>query len=70
MIKHPQNGPTFSKAPSKKHRMTDAERAAWEARKDAKLEETKRAAAGSRSFLQHMHNDPTSWIEKYVRKPK
>jgi hypothetical protein len=58
MVRHPQNGPTFSKAPPKKlPPMTDAERAARQARKDAELEQTKRTAAKTRSFNQLLHKD-------------
>jgi hypothetical protein len=57
-MKHPHNGPTFSKAPQKKrHVMTDAELAASQRRKDAELEETKRVAADSRRFHQLMNRD-------------
>ena len=51
MSKHPQNGPTFSKAPLKKRRLvTDEQRAAWLDRQEAELEEKKREAAKSRAF--------------------
>jgi hypothetical protein len=54
--RHPQNGPTFSKSPKKQKLMTDDERAVWQARKDAELEQTKRDAAKSASKL---HTDDT-----------
>jgi hypothetical protein len=58
VARHPQNGPTFSKTPQKKRGiMTDAERAAWQARKDAEQEEMKRTAAQTRSFNQLLRND-------------
>jgi hypothetical protein len=63
--KHPQNGPTFSKAPPKKRSpMTDAERANWQAREDAELEETKRTAARMRSFLKLLHQDPEKALQQ------
>ena len=65
MTKHPQNGPTFSKAPPKKRaRMTDAEKAAWQARKDAELEETKRTAARSRKLHQLINKDPKGFLRE------
>jgi hypothetical protein len=69
--RHPQNGPTFTKAPpAKRRRMNDDERAALQTRKDVELEEAKRTAATSRGFLQLMHNDPASWFKKYVHPKK
>lgn len=65
MARLPQNGPTFSKAPPKKRLpMTDAERAAWQARKDADLEEAKRTAAKTRKFLQTLHKDPKAALQQ------
>jgi hypothetical protein len=59
MGKRPQNGPTFTKAPPKKRPpMTDDERVAWQARKDAELEDTKRTAAKTRNLHQLIHKDP------------
>jgi hypothetical protein len=67
IVKHPQNGPTFSKTPAKKRsRMTDAELAAWQARQDAELEERKRTAAEERSFHQLINKDPKSAIQKLM----
>ena len=43
MTRHPQNGPSLSKAPEKKRKpMTDEERAAYLDRKDAALAEKKK----------------------------
>jgi hypothetical protein len=63
--KHPQNGPTFSKAPPKKPpRMSDEELAAWRARQNAELKETKRAAAAARSFSQLVRRDPKAALQE------
>jgi hypothetical protein len=63
--RHPQNGPTFTKAPpTKRRRMTDDERAAWQARKDAELEETKQMAARTRKFNQLLRKDPTVALQE------
>ena len=65
MVRHPQNGPTFSKAPSKKRpRMTDAELAAWQARNDAETEETKQTAARSRRLGQLLHKDKKGFLRE------
>jgi hypothetical protein len=64
MVRHPQNGPTFTKAPPNKRRMTDAERAAWQARNDAEMEETKRTAARSRHLHQLLHKDRKGFLRE------
>ncbi|MFZ1961895.1 MAG: hypothetical protein WAU78_00230 [Roseiarcus sp.] len=59
MSKHPQNGPTFSKAPPKKHKpLTDQELAERQGRKDATVAETIRVAAKTRKFNQLLRKDP------------
>ena len=64
-MRHPQNGPTLSKAPPKKrHRMTDAELAALQSRQHGELEETKRTAAKSRRFHQRINNDPNGVLQE------
>ena len=64
-MRHPQNGPTFSKAPPKKRsQMTDAERAARHTRKEAELEEMKRTAAEERRFQQLVHNDRKAALQE------
>ena len=54
MAKHPQNGPTFSKAPQKKSRLMTV---SSPDRRQAELEETKRVAANTRRFNQLLHRD-------------
>jgi hypothetical protein len=64
MTKHPQNGPTFSKAPPKKRvALSDEQRVAAMDRKDAELAERKRTAARSRQLLQLLHNDKKSFLQ-------
>ena len=64
MARHPQNGPTFSKAPQKKRRpLTDAELAAWQARRKVVKAETGQAAAKTRTFNQAVHKDPKAALQ-------
>jgi hypothetical protein len=44
--------------------MTVAEQAAWQARKEAELEETKRTAARSRKLHQLIHRDPKAFLRE------
>jgi hypothetical protein len=65
MSKHPQNGPTFSKAPPKKWRpLSDDEIAAKQAREEAELEEIKRVAARSRKLHQLLHKDAPAFLRE------
>jgi hypothetical protein len=65
LSKRPQNGPTFTKAPPKKHRPTpDDERAFFLDRKDAELQEEKRTAAKSRKLHQLLHKDPKGFLRE------
>ena len=65
MSRHPQNGPTFSKSTLKRQKpMTDDERAAWLARKDAELTETKRIVANSRRLHKILHADPKAFLRR------
>jgi hypothetical protein len=57
MAKHPQNGPTFSKAGLKKRQSTAAPSLA---RKQAQLEQDARDCAAAREF----NKDPTAWARK------
>jgi hypothetical protein len=59
LARHPNNGPTFSKAPhTKRRRMTDDELAAYQGRKAAEHKEIVRQAAKSRRFHHLMRTDP------------
>jgi hypothetical protein len=66
VAKHPQNGPTFSKAPPKKKRppMSDEELAALQARQNAALEETKRVAAATRGLNKLARLDPKAAVQE------
>jgi hypothetical protein len=44
--------------------MSDEERAAWQARKDAELEEMKRTAATSKHLHQLLHRDPSAFLRE------
>jgi hypothetical protein len=44
--------------------MTDAEKADWQARQDAELEETQRAAARERRFHQLLNKDPNGALQE------
>jgi hypothetical protein len=44
--------------------MTDAELAAWQARKDAEMEETKQTAARSRRLDQLLHKDQKGFLRE------
>ena len=65
MSRHPQNGPTFSIAPSKKHvPMTDEQRANWLARKDAQQVEIELTAAKTRQFSKFLRTDPLGAVQE------
>jgi hypothetical protein len=67
VAKHPQNGPTFSKAPPKKKRppLSDEELAAFQARQNAAEEETKRVAAATKRFNRLARIDPEAGLQEY-----
>jgi hypothetical protein len=65
MSRHPQNGPTFSIAPSKKQiPMTDEQRANWLARKDAQQVEIELIAAKTRQFSKFLRTDPLGAVQE------
>lgn len=65
MTKHPNNGPTFSKAPPKRRKpLTDNELAERQRRQDAELQQTKRECAKTREFNQLLHKDPRAALRK------
>jgi hypothetical protein len=62
MTRHAQNGPSLSKATySARKPMTDAELAAYHARKAAEQEEMARQAAKSRA-LHKLRHDPEAFL--------
>lgn len=65
MTKHPNNGPTFTKAPAKRRKpLTDSELAEIQRRRDAELEQTKRDCARTREFNQLLHKDLRAALRK------
>jgi hypothetical protein len=65
IVRHPQNGPTFSKAPPKKRpRMTDEEIAIWRAQNKTEEEETKRTAKRERHLRQRINKDPKGALQQ------
>jgi hypothetical protein len=66
VVRHPHNGPTFSKAPPKKPQpMTVSS----PDRRQAELEETKRIAANTRRFHQLVHRDPDEILREFGSTP-
>jgi hypothetical protein len=63
-MKHPNNGPSLSKAPSKKRKpMSDEESADWRARKKVEQEQAERSAAVLRRFHQAANRgDALDWL--------
>ena len=59
--KHPNNGPSFSKAPPKKPRAANG--APSPDRQTAELEDQKRVAARSRKFSQLIRTDPGAALD-------
>ena len=65
MTKHPNNGPTFSKAPRKRRKpLTDDELAERQCRQDAELEQTKRECAKAIEFDQLWRKNPRAALQK------
>jgi hypothetical protein len=62
-VKHPQNGPSLSKAPPKKRKTVLA---ASPARRQAELEQTARDCAKTREF----NKDPVAWMQEHMLKGK
>jgi len=58
--RHPQNGPTFSKAPPKKRNGMPV---VSPARRQAEQEQTARDCAKTREFSK----DPAAWVQKHMR---
>jgi hypothetical protein len=65
---HPQNGPSLNKSSKKQKPITDEERSAWEARKEAELEQTKRNAEKYKRIRKDAQSFVRGIIEK--RSPK
>jgi hypothetical protein len=63
MSKDPQNGPTFSKAPPKRHKPNGVPSPA---RKQAELDQTARDCAKARQF----NKDPVAWVKERILKKK
>ena len=61
MSKHPNNGPSFSKAPPKKVHRPNA--VPSPDRQAAELEDKKRDAAWSRKFHQTLNQDPAGALD-------
>jgi hypothetical protein len=65
IVRHPQNGPSFSKVPPKKRpRMTDEEIAIRRAQKKTEEEETKRTAKRERHLHQRINKDPKGALQQ------
>jgi hypothetical protein len=65
LTKHPNNGPTFSKAPPKTRKpLADDELAERQRRQDAELEQTKRECAKTREFNQLLNKNPRAALQK------
>jgi hypothetical protein len=61
VTRHPQNGPTFSKAPPKKYQPRPI---SSPARTQAELEEKKRKAAKSRRLQKLVHTDTRGFLRE------